>query len=270
MSLVVVASALPFRATAVPLGDVAGALGGRLQPARRQPARRLARCGVGHTAEVRDPAPSDRRAARGDRGRATARPRRGPGRGTAPWRRRSWPSAGVVAGFVIGVVASLLGVAGGELLIPTLVLLFGADIKLAGSLSLAVSLPTMVVGFTRYSRDRSFAVLGRNRAFVLVMAAGSIAGSFIGGQMLGIVPELRAPALTRLDTPGLRHQDLATRLTRTAASKKPAWRTCPAKKDCGVRHLWKRGALHASPPWARRRASRRSARPPGRPPAARR
>jgi uncharacterized membrane protein YfcA len=33
--------------------------------------------------------------------------------------------AGVVAGFVIGVVAALLGVAGGELLIPTLVLLFG-------------------------------------------------------------------------------------------------------------------------------------------------
>ena len=42
-------------------------------------------------------------------------------------------AVGVVAGFVIGVVAALLGVAGGELLIPTLVLLFGADIKLAGS-----------------------------------------------------------------------------------------------------------------------------------------
>jgi len=49
--------------------------------------------------------------------------------------------AGVVSGFVIGIVAALLGVAGGELLIPTLVLLFGADIKLAGSLSLAVSPP---------------------------------------------------------------------------------------------------------------------------------
>lgn len=96
--------------------------------------------------------------------------------------------AGVIAGFVIGVVAALLGVAGGELLIPTLVLLFGADIKLAGSLSLAVSLPTMIVGFTRYSQDRSFAVLGRNRAFVLIMAAGSIVGTFIGGQLLGIFP----------------------------------------------------------------------------------
>jgi uncharacterized membrane protein YfcA len=68
------------------------------------------------------------------------------------------------------------------------VLLFGADIKLAGSLSLAVSLPTMLVGFTRYSRDRSFSVLGRNRAFLLVMAAGSITGAFIGGMLLGVVP----------------------------------------------------------------------------------
>jgi uncharacterized membrane protein YfcA len=96
--------------------------------------------------------------------------------------------AGVAAGFAIGIVAALLGVAGGELLIPTLVLLFGADIKLAGSLSLAVSLPTMLVGFTRYSRDRSFVVLVENRGFLLVMAAGSIAGSFIGGRLLGLVP----------------------------------------------------------------------------------
>ena len=96
--------------------------------------------------------------------------------------------AGVVAGFAIGIVAALLGVAGGELLIPMLVLLFGADIKLAGSLSLAVSLPTMLVGFARYSRDHSFAVLADNRRFVLVMAAGSILGSFIGSRLLGLVP----------------------------------------------------------------------------------
>jgi uncharacterized membrane protein YfcA len=55
-------------------------------------------------------------------------------------------------------------------------------------LSLAVSLPTMLVGFTRYSQDQSFSVLGRNRAFVVVMAAGSIVGSYIGGRLLGLVP----------------------------------------------------------------------------------
>lgn len=97
-------------------------------------------------------------------------------------------AAGVVLGFGIGVVAALMGVAGGELLIPTLVLLFGADIKLAGSLSLAVSLPTMLVGFARYSQDQSFATLRRNLRFVGLMAAGSVAGSFHGGQLLGLMP----------------------------------------------------------------------------------
>jgi uncharacterized membrane protein YfcA len=96
--------------------------------------------------------------------------------------------AGIVAGFIIGVIASLLGVAGGEFLIPTLILLFAADVKLAGSLSLAVSLPTMLVGFTRYSRDQSFSVVRLNWVFLLVMAAGSIVGTFIGGLLLGIVP----------------------------------------------------------------------------------
>ena len=73
-------------------------------------------------------------------------------------------------------------------MIPTIILVFGVDIKMAGSLSLAVSLPTMLVGFARYSRDRTFVVLGANRRFVLVMAAGSIVGSFIGGRLLGLLP----------------------------------------------------------------------------------
>ncbi len=95
---------------------------------------------------------------------------------------------GIVAGVAIGAVASLLGVAGGEFLIPTLVLLFGVDIKLAGSLSLAISLPTMLVGFARYSRDRSFSVLARNKIFVTLMALGSIVGAFFGARLLLIVP----------------------------------------------------------------------------------
>ncbi|MFF4871403.1 sulfite exporter TauE/SafE family protein [Streptomyces sp. NPDC000961] len=98
--------------------------------------------------------------------------------------------AGVVAGFGIGVVAAIMGVAGGELLIPTIVLLFGEDIKTAGSLSLLVSLPTMLVAFARYSRDGSFAVLSANRRFTLIMAAGSVAGAVLGGLLLGLFPDL--------------------------------------------------------------------------------
>jgi len=86
------------------------------------------------------------------------------------------PAVRLVAGAAIGIVAALM-VWPGELLIPTIVLLYGVDIKIAGSLSLAVSLPTMLVAFARYSRDASFAVLRQQRAFVLAMAAGSIAGT---------------------------------------------------------------------------------------------
>jgi uncharacterized protein len=187
MSLVVIASALPFRATTVPLGVVtahwtvvANLLAGSLLGAwlgagwatrlRSEDLHRLIAVLLVAIAAVlllaHDPAPAGEPLLGGV----------------------SRAAAGVVAGFAIGVVASLLGVAGGELLIPTLVLLFGADIKTAGTLSLVVSLPTVVVGFARYSRDPSFAVLARNRRFILVMGAGSIAGSFIGGRMLGIVP----------------------------------------------------------------------------------
>lgn len=97
--------------------------------------------------------------------------------------------AALIAGFGIGVVAAVMGVAGGELLIPTIVLLYGLDIKIAGSLSLAISLPTMLVAFARYSRDRSFDVIRRNGRFAIFMALGSITGTTIGGLLLGVVSD---------------------------------------------------------------------------------
>lgn len=195
MSLVVVMSALPFRTTAVPLETLASfwpvilnLLGGSLLGAwfgaswatklRSDTLYRVIAAlligmavilMVGHTAE---------------------------GNGQPLFHAPGQIVAGLAAGFAIGVVASLLGVAGGELLIPTLIILFGVDVKLAGSLSLAISLPTMIVGFGRYSRDSTFAVLRRNGGFVLAMAVGSVVGSFIGAQLLGVIPSaILLPAL---------------------------------------------------------------------------
>ena len=96
--------------------------------------------------------------------------------------------AGQVAGLGIGMVAALLGVAGGELLIPTIVLLYGLDIKHAGSLSLMVSLPTMIVGFARYTRADAFKVLREEKPMMVWMVAGSILGAALGGLLLGLVP----------------------------------------------------------------------------------
>jgi len=96
--------------------------------------------------------------------------------------------AGVIAGLGIGIVAALLGVAGGELLIPAIVLLYGLDIKIPGSLSLMVSLPTMIVGFARYTSSDAFDVLRKERPLGVWMAIGSILGAALGGVLLGLVP----------------------------------------------------------------------------------
>ena len=108
-------------------------------------------------------------------------------------------AVGVLAGLLIGIVAALMGVAGGELLIPTIVLVFGAPVVVAGSLSLAVSLPTMLVAFARYSRDRSFVVLREHARFAVALTLGSVAGTIVGGLLLRVVPDgILIPALALL------------------------------------------------------------------------
>jgi uncharacterized protein len=51
----------------------------------------------------------------------------------------SYFGAGLALGIIIGLVSSILGVAGGELLIPTMMFIFGADIKTAGTASIVIS-----------------------------------------------------------------------------------------------------------------------------------
>ena len=62
----------------------------------------------------------------------------------------------LVAGVLIGIVSTLLGVASGELIIPTLVLGFGMPIKAAGTLSLLISIPTILVGLDRHRARGTF------------------------------------------------------------------------------------------------------------------
>jgi uncharacterized membrane protein YfcA len=46
----------------------------------------------------------------------------------------------------------------------------------------------MLVGFARYSRDRSFGVLRANGGLVVTMAAGPLVGTYIGSRLLATVP----------------------------------------------------------------------------------
>jgi uncharacterized membrane protein YfcA len=73
------------------------------------------------------------------------------------------------------------------LLIPTITVLFGIDVKLEGSLALLLSLPTMLVAFLRYSRTQAVSILGEVPGFVIAMAAGSIVGTVAGGLLAGAV-----------------------------------------------------------------------------------
>jgi uncharacterized protein len=96
--------------------------------------------------------------------------------------------AGVVFGLAIGLISSLLGVAGGELIIPTLVFAFGADIKTAGTASLFISLPTVLVGLVRYASRGAFNERRDLAETVAPMSVGSVIGALIGGLLVGFVP----------------------------------------------------------------------------------
>ena len=95
---------------------------------------------------------------------------------------------GFLAGIVIGLFSSMLGVAGGELIIPTILLLYGLDIKVAGTLSLAISIPTILMGLSRYRARQTFDELNQFGGFIGWMAAGSILGALIGALLMVYTP----------------------------------------------------------------------------------
>lgn len=95
---------------------------------------------------------------------------------------------GFVIGIAIGLVSSMLGVAGGELLIPTLMFVFAADIRTAGTASLLISLGVVTTGLWRYWR---LGAIPRGRGvqrITLAMSAGSILGAILGGLAIAVAP----------------------------------------------------------------------------------
>ena len=84
----------------------------------------------------------------------------------------------LLAGIVIGIFSSLLGVAGGELIIPTIILIFAVDIKIAGSLSLIISIPTIIMGLWKYSPQGKLQQMETDESFLILLSIGSIMGAF--------------------------------------------------------------------------------------------
>src|ERR1700730_5756132 len=97
-------------------------------------------------------------------------------------------AAGTVIGIGVGLVSSVLGVAGGELLVPALVLIFGADIKTAGSASILISLGIVGVGLWRYWHAGAIPMGRGAQRITTAMAAGSIVGAVLGGLAVAYAP----------------------------------------------------------------------------------
>lgn len=95
--------------------------------------------------------------------------------------------AGILFGLVIGLVSSLLGVVGGEIIIPTLIFAFGVDVKTAGTASLLISLPTVLVGLIKYFRRGALSDRTAWKSTITPMGIGSVIGALIGGMLAGIV-----------------------------------------------------------------------------------
>jgi len=85
-------------------------------------------------------------------------------------------------GGLIGVVSGALGVAGGELRIPVLIYLFNQPIKIAGTISSAVSLPTVAMGAFKHRR---MGHLSRD-VFYMALAMGlpSVVGAYVGASFV--------------------------------------------------------------------------------------
>jgi uncharacterized membrane protein YfcA len=96
--------------------------------------------------------------------------------------------AGFALGIVIGLVTSILGVAGGEVLVPTMMFIFGADIKTAGTASIVISVCVVTSGLWRYWRSGAMETRLGARRIVSAMSAGSLTGAALGGLAVGFAP----------------------------------------------------------------------------------
>jgi uncharacterized membrane protein YfcA len=97
-------------------------------------------------------------------------------------------SLALVAGLAVGAVSSLLGVAGGELIIPVLMFIFGADIRTAGTASVLISTPVVLTGILRHWLAGTYRSRSMFSFLVLPMSLGSAVGALLGGYLAAWTP----------------------------------------------------------------------------------
>jgi uncharacterized membrane protein YfcA len=81
----------------------------------------------------------------------------------------------VLTGLLVGILAGVMGIGGGILLVPIMVLGFGFGQQIAQGTSLAAIVPTAIVG--AFTHDRAHNV---DRAAAAWLSAGGVAGALLG------------------------------------------------------------------------------------------
>jgi uncharacterized protein len=89
----------------------------------------------------------------------------------------------ILTGLLVGVLAGVMGIGGGILLVPIMVLGFGFGQQVAQGTSLAAIVPTAIVG--AYTHDRAHNV---DRIAAAWLSAGGL-----GGALLGALVAVRLP-----------------------------------------------------------------------------
>ncbi len=92
-----------------------------------------------------------------------------------------------VFGLGIGLIAGSVGVAGGEYRIPVLMFLFGSPIKIAGTISQLVSIPTLVISIFKHNQNQ---MIDRRLLWVgATMGGGSLVGVLLSGLVILDIPD---------------------------------------------------------------------------------
>lgn len=90
----------------------------------------------------------------------------------------------LAVGFIAGTLASSLGIGGGVVFVPALAIIFSFDQHLAEGTSLAVIVPTVIVGTITHSRA------GRvDLRLAALIGSGGVVGGLVGGLLAQEIDE---------------------------------------------------------------------------------
>ena len=88
----------------------------------------------------------------------------------------------VVLGFGAGILTGIMGVGGGVVMVPMMVLLLGVSQHLAQGISMLVIIPTVMVAILKLRNSNLF-----EYRTALLLAAGSIVGSLLSSNMVQLI-----------------------------------------------------------------------------------